>query len=256
MPFKHINCVRDHSKAKGKAKFLLLTIATYCNDDGICFPSNKCLAQDTGIRPSHISRYLKEIPPYELIIVQKGGSQKGQKRQHTIYRIPDCSHIGDSQKLTITKNVAYRSHNGKSTVPKIDGDCSHRSNLTANKQPLEQPKKQPAFSPFELTDELIKELQREFGGRRDIRLRHKEALVRCAELYPGQPMGLPWFREFLSREPMHPADPEGYAAQKRADLAEARLDRKEYVPPSAADLKEFERQHLRQHVIPGQERST
>ena len=226
MSYAHINFVRDHSKTTGLARLLLLTIATRADKDGYCYPSYKCLAQDTQLRSPTISRLLKKIPPDELIIVQKGGSRKGQKRQHYIYRIPsspDSSHSDNSQKNTVTKDNADCSHSSNSTVINDDTDCSHGKNLTISKQSKEQPAT-AAFLLFELTDERIEELQKEFK-RYDIRKRYKEALAKCSELYPGKPMGLPWFREFLRRECMHPADPEGYAAQKKAEADEAKQSR-------------------------------
>jgi hypothetical protein len=44
--YRHINYVRDHSKTKGRAKFLLLVIATRTDDEGCAFPSYKILRSE------------------------------------------------------------------------------------------------------------------------------------------------------------------------------------------------------------------
>jgi len=130
--YQHINFVRDHSKTRGHARLLLLTIATYCDKDGYCYPSYKSLEEATGLDPGNISRYFKQIPPEELIIVQKGGSPKGQKRQHTVYRIPaDCSHSGNSQGGTVTKSAPDWGHSDPGQteiVTKTGPDCCHSDN--------------------------------------------------------------------------------------------------------------------------------
>lgn len=103
--YAHINYVRDHSKTKGRAKFLLLDIATRADDEGFAFPSYKTLRNDTGMSTSSIQRALFEIPNTELEIVEKGSSEKGQQRRTTRYRIlvPDCSQDEHSASMTVVR---------------------------------------------------------------------------------------------------------------------------------------------------------
>jgi hypothetical protein len=84
--YEHINYVRDHSKTRGAARLLLLTIATRTDPNGEAFPSYKCLEADTGMGQRSIRRLLETLPPSELEIIP-GGSIKGGKRTATTYRI-------------------------------------------------------------------------------------------------------------------------------------------------------------------------
>jgi hypothetical protein len=90
--YQYPAAVRDYSRAKGMAKFLLLTMATYANDDGNCYPSYYRLAQDTGLSLRTVARAIKQIPKNELEVVEEGGSRKERKRQSTIYRILVTNH--------------------------------------------------------------------------------------------------------------------------------------------------------------------
>jgi hypothetical protein len=64
--------VRDHSKAKGLAKYVLLVLATYAGDNGECFPSHSVLARVTGLSLRTIVRAMKGIPANELQVIEKG----------------------------------------------------------------------------------------------------------------------------------------------------------------------------------------
>lgn len=86
MSFEFINHVRDHSKATGPARLVLIMIATRTDDEGYAFPGYPVLAKDTGMTIRSVRRALKEIPPGEIVITP-GGSPKGQKRVPTLFKI-------------------------------------------------------------------------------------------------------------------------------------------------------------------------
>src|SRR5260221_5073321 len=94
MSYEHINFVRDHSKAKGPARFVLWAIASRIGEDLCCYPSYQCLARDTKLSVRTVVRAIKQIPSDELEIVERGGSPKEEQRRSTKYRliIPDRSH--------------------------------------------------------------------------------------------------------------------------------------------------------------------
>lgn len=86
MSYEHINHVRDHSKARGTARHLLVDIPTRTDKQGYAWPSYECLARDMRTDVRSVRRALKAIPSDELEIIP-GGSEKGQKRRSTQYRI-------------------------------------------------------------------------------------------------------------------------------------------------------------------------
>jgi Helix-turn-helix domain len=143
--YRHINYVRDHSKTKGRAKFLLLVIATRTDDEGCAFPSYKILRGDTGLSTSSIQRALSEIPNTELEIIEKGRSEKGQQRRTTKYRIlvPDRSQDEHSVRTTVVNMRTVEDNNrsqddhstvfkNPTTVVKNAPDYGHPGYLTVN----------------------------------------------------------------------------------------------------------------------------
>jgi hypothetical protein len=143
--YRHINYVRDHSKTKRRSRFILLVIATRTDDEGCAFPSYKTLRNDTGLSTSSIQRALSEIPNTELEIIEKGSSEKGQRRRTTKYRIlvPDCSQDEHSMRTTVVSmrpvEANNRSQDDHSTVVKNGTtmvknapDYGHPGYLTVN----------------------------------------------------------------------------------------------------------------------------
>jgi hypothetical protein len=107
--------VRDHSVTEGTVKHVLLTLATYANDNGECYPSHKALARATGLSRRTIERVMKEIPANELQVVEKGKA------------------AGHSTKYRLTVNSRHA--DGSQTLNSRHGD-----GLTTNELPIELPK--------------------------------------------------------------------------------------------------------------------
>jgi hypothetical protein len=133
--------VRDHSVTQGTAKHILLTLATYANDNGECYPSHKALSRATGLSRRTIERLMKEIPANELQVVEKGKATGYPTR----YRItinsrhdvgsyePNCrqnddSHDNDSR------------HHEASTPANLSLNSRHVDALTYKELPTELPK--------------------------------------------------------------------------------------------------------------------
>jgi len=71
--FSLMNSVRDHCEQSAMNKFLLLVIATYCDGNGFCYPSNEKLAKAIGKSTRSIRRMLRQLEADgELEIISPG----------------------------------------------------------------------------------------------------------------------------------------------------------------------------------------
>lgn len=52
------------------AKYVLLALADYADEHGVCFPSQKTLARKCGLSRSTINTHLKTLQDAHLIIIQ------------------------------------------------------------------------------------------------------------------------------------------------------------------------------------------
>lgn len=125
MSFEHINHVRDHSKATGPARLVLIMLATRANDEGYAWPSYGRLAQDTRMSIRSVRRALKEIPAAELVIAQQGKSHRA-----ALYRvIIKAEPLAEPAKLT---SVVSDSH-GQSSTSSL---CAPIAHVDTQKDPL------------------------------------------------------------------------------------------------------------------------
>lgn len=69
--------VWKHAKHRGTQKLLLLALADFANDSGVCWPSVSSLADRIGEGERHIHRLIKElVASGDLIVVPGGGRGK------------------------------------------------------------------------------------------------------------------------------------------------------------------------------------
>jgi hypothetical protein len=79
--FTIMSNVRDHCEQLDRAKkLLMLTLATYCNRDGICYPSNETLVKATRIPERTIRRKLSELKAEGELQVLTPGIGRDKKR--------------------------------------------------------------------------------------------------------------------------------------------------------------------------------
>jgi hypothetical protein len=78
--FSVINAVRDMCEQPDGIKVLLFTLATYCDRDGVCFPSNRTLTQATGKSERSIRRMLRQLASEGELEVLAPGIGRDQKR--------------------------------------------------------------------------------------------------------------------------------------------------------------------------------
>jgi hypothetical protein len=79
-PFAVINTVRDMCKQRDALKLLMLTLATYCNGAGLCFPSNRTLAEATSRSDRSIRRMLRRLKTDGELEILEPGIGRDQKR--------------------------------------------------------------------------------------------------------------------------------------------------------------------------------
>jgi len=79
-PFTIMNNVRDNCKQPVSKKLLMLTLATYCDGDGICYPSNRALVPATRMSERTIRRMLKQLAADGELKIITPGAGRDQKR--------------------------------------------------------------------------------------------------------------------------------------------------------------------------------
>ena len=78
--FDLMNNVRDLCEQSDAKKLLLFTLATYCDGDGICYPSNETLASVTRKSRRTVQRMLKGLVAEGELEILESGIGRDQKR--------------------------------------------------------------------------------------------------------------------------------------------------------------------------------
>jgi Helix-turn-helix domain len=271
LSYKHINWIRDHSASVGPVKAIEFAIASRANDEGVCWIKRELIAKDAGLSVRAVQRLLKKLPTegFGLIIVQKGGADKGGKRYSTVYKIniptgdsqsPIERQTGDTlslvQSATGDKYASGPETNVSTTGDKCVNDRRQPVSLTKRtKLNKKANSKRLAFLSDDYFAEASKRLHR---SERQLRELVPGARRKCAELYPdGGSMGQPFFEEFVKREPMPTEIDHDYKECKAAEAAEAEKNRLNHPSPDkvinlevdSEVYREF-KQRLNQHMIP------
>jgi hypothetical protein len=229
--YVHVNYVLGRSKTTGMARLLLLIIADRTNKQtGYAFPSYECLARDMNTDMRSFRRALKEIPADELEVTP-GGSEKGQKRRPTQYRILiNCGAPNTEPTVRNTRMVKHNNNDrdraqyahGEDNRDRAQSDLrpcakepsdraqyAHLTIANRNKRTKEaarartretaaSPHSKPASSFF---SESYFEQQQGKHSRLDVRALFPAAEAKCAENYPnGGPMKRKFFENYLDVE--------------------------------------------------------
>lgn len=109
MSIKTTNWVWDHSTESGTNKLMLLAIAEYADDDGVCWPSIARLAQRVCVKERQAQRLIKQLEQSGAIEVRRGVG-----RNHTSvyvikgvaeYTIPDAEKVQSCTPFDAGKGV-------------------------------------------------------------------------------------------------------------------------------------------------------
>ncbi len=91
-PFAVINNVRDHCDLPDSSKLLLMILATYCDDEAVCFPGNRKLADAMRWKSAKtVTRTLKKLAAAGELEILTTGRGRGGKRQLRLTRYVESS---------------------------------------------------------------------------------------------------------------------------------------------------------------------
>ena len=75
-----MNNVRDHCDLSDAEKLLMYTLATYCDADGRCFPSNPLLAEKLRKSPRTVRRLLRRLVAHgEVEVLEPGRTRQAAR---------------------------------------------------------------------------------------------------------------------------------------------------------------------------------
>jgi hypothetical protein len=79
--------VWKHSKAKGLTRIILLAIADMINEQGLCWPSNACLAKKCRVSKRAIQENIRKLVRLGELKIEQGGGIFGGKRTTNRFRV-------------------------------------------------------------------------------------------------------------------------------------------------------------------------
>jgi len=80
--FRILNSVWNAAPYRGSTLLILLAIADYANDQGLCFPSVSAIARKTRLTTRQASYILRRLREDEVIAVEPGGGRGVHSRYH------------------------------------------------------------------------------------------------------------------------------------------------------------------------------
>lgn len=126
MSYRVANQVKQTSTAKHGARLVLLLLADYADDAGVCWPGHSTLCQDAGLSSRQIVRILQTLAEKGDISVLKRGDGRGN---NTVYRLEkyavapfDPARYGISTSPEITAQADPETAPEKGDISGIKGD--------------------------------------------------------------------------------------------------------------------------------------
>ncbi len=145
--YQYPAAVRDHSKTKRSVQHVLLTLATYVDDNGECFPSYAELEKVTGLSLNTVRRAISAIPADEMVIIEKGKAVGRPSRYRIIINersTADCANGGHISEVNCAHGEHSQNgdcaHGEHRTMPKNVPNYAHGGTLTTQELPIELPK--------------------------------------------------------------------------------------------------------------------
>lgn len=100
MSIKLMSQVWQDENIKANKKLLLLALADYCSDEGICYPSQDTLVKKCGLNKATVNKYLKEFEDNDILIQakrsKKGGGRLSSK--YLLYPFENYQYLDEEQK--------------------------------------------------------------------------------------------------------------------------------------------------------------
>lgn len=150
MSIEAVRAVLESSEQKGNARLLLLAIAEHADKDGVSFPGNECLAQETKLTLRHVQRLIAHLADNREIEILQPGNGRGIKRMMRL--TVDKSKKGDVLMSPFSANGAEKRvtfSQKKGDILSQKGDIFDRKgDIAMSPEPYNQ--KQPTTEPTTL----------------------------------------------------------------------------------------------------------
>jgi hypothetical protein len=138
MSIKVASFVWEHSAQKGAALLLLLALADHANDDGICWPSIKRLAERARVTERHAKRIVNTLVESGEVEIEQGGG-RGRTTTYRVICLKGDTHVTHSKKGDISsiKGDIY----DKKVTPMSEKGDTHVTPTIKNhhKEPSKEP---------------------------------------------------------------------------------------------------------------------
>ena len=159
MSVKIMSDVFEHSKTEGNARLVLLCLADCANDEGVCWPSIRKIAQKANLSEPMTKKYLNALISVGLVNREEREDHSG--RQTSNFYTIDIMKIGSDE---ITREVLNRvippsrqkKFEGVTIVSRVGDNSVHRvegvtnvnlSYMNHQKEPLKEPSSDSAIAP-------------------------------------------------------------------------------------------------------------
>ena len=84
MSIKIMSWVLDHSPSEGKARLVHVVLADHANDDGLCWPSQKKIANRAGCSIEHVRVTIKQMVADGYVEIVKASTREGESHQYQL----------------------------------------------------------------------------------------------------------------------------------------------------------------------------
>lgn len=89
MSIKLMNRVWNDTSIKSTKKLLLLALADFSNDDGVCYPSQDTLVKKCGLNKATVNKYISEMQEENLLIQAKRNRKNGGRLSSKYLLFPE-----------------------------------------------------------------------------------------------------------------------------------------------------------------------
>src|ERR1019366_2066654 len=135
MSIRIMSAVWQLSEYRNGKRLVLLALADWANDDGVCWPKMPTIAEKAGITERGASGIMRQLVSDGVIEILDAGGGRGHSRRYRI-RLPKKGEAGSS--FTPTKDEG-----GSRKRMKVEARKDERGDITIRKNHHEPPEKQP-----------------------------------------------------------------------------------------------------------------
>lgn len=154
MSIKVSTWVWEHSKHRGTLKLLILALADFANDSGICWPSVDTLSKRIGESERHTRQLIKQlVEAGDLLVVAGGG--RGNTTKYAV-----AVGLSDKQKTKLNNalqnSVSQNSDHQKTVISGDENSDLQRQETLRSGDPVESPPSAPETPKVAVSSEEIR----------------------------------------------------------------------------------------------------